>query len=407
MSFISIGSGLLGYVYQILMGRLMSPAEFGLFTAIMALTALISSPMGGVSLAIARHVAKLNAHNHFEAVSLFCLNVQKKGYLASGAIMVFMLLLTDPIKDYLKSPDKAPVFLLILGLSVVILSSINLGILQGSQRFKWLGLTNLVGVTTKILFSASLIYLGLGLNGALLGVIGGSFAIWMMGNQLIKPHLIYSACNEHIHKDNQIGNTLKENLPMVIAGIAFAISTQLDMILVNWYFPAVDAGQYAAASVLGKAVLYLPGGLAIALLPIATEEHTLNAKSSLITKSLFITFAICFLAASFYWVLADTIVAAFYGDAYQNAGAILKWFGFAILPMALIMIVENFLLARGAVLFSWLFLALSPLQVLLAHFFHTEIWMILCSLAASGCLILIVGLILISKNSQKHKVIEI
>ena len=362
--------------------------------------------MGGISLAIARCIARLNARNHFDAVSLFCANTQKKGFVASVAIMVFLLLLTDSIQVYLKSPNKTPVFLLILGLSLAILSSINLGILQGAQRFKWLGLTHFAGVATKILFSVLFIYFGLGISGALLGVITGSFACWMMGNLLIKPHLIHPTSNQFRPNNVQIVGTLKTSLPMVIAGIAFTISTQLDMILVNWYFPAVEAGQYAAASVLGKAVLYLPGGLAIALLPIATEEHTLDTKSSLIMKSLLITFVVCFLAASFYLIFAEILVAIFYGEAYQNAGEILQWFGFAILPMALIMIIENFLLARGVVLFSWLFLALSPLQLLLAYFFHSEIWMILCSLAASGCLILIVGLVLISKSSLNPKIIE-
>ena len=226
LSVIGIGSGLLGYVYQILMGRLISPPEFALFTAIMAFSALIGSPMGGISLAVARHIARLNARSHFYEVGLFCVNVCKKSLWASIAIAITLLLLTDTLQSYLKSPNKMPIFLLVLVLVLAILSSINLGILQGSQRFKWIGLINLAGVIVKILFSVLFIYFGLGIIGALLGVIAGSFVCWMLGRQLIKPMSTTPTHKGYLSNEPLIENTFKTTVPMVVAGIAFSLSTQ-------------------------------------------------------------------------------------------------------------------------------------------------------------------------------------
>ena len=49
-------------------------------------------------------------------------------------------------------------------------------------------------------------------------------------------------------------------LPVIVANISFAIMTQADMVLVNYHFSSEIAGEYAAASILGKAVLYLRVG---------------------------------------------------------------------------------------------------------------------------------------------------
>ena len=58
---INIATGLLGYVYQVFMGRLLSPAEFALFGAIIALSIFFSSPLNALLMLLARRVAILTA----------------------------------------------------------------------------------------------------------------------------------------------------------------------------------------------------------------------------------------------------------------------------------------------------------------------------------------------------------
>jgi O-antigen/teichoic acid export membrane protein len=68
-----------------------------------------------------------------------------------------------------------------------------------------------------------------------------------------------------------------------------------------------------------------------------------------------------------YWLFGEWLIDRLYGRAYAGASVLLRWYGFAILPMALVMVAEYFLIAKGRVLFAWVFLGMAPLQVLAIH----------------------------------------
>ncbi len=181
-------------------------------------------------------------------------------------------------------------------------------------------------------------------------------------------------------------------LPVLVANIAFAAMTQLDMVLVNRYFAPDLAGLYAAASVLGKAVLYLPGGLVMALYPLVAENHARDQGSAhLLMQSVVITAVLCGAVALGYWLLGEWLTGLFCGLDYAGAGELLRWYGFAILPMALVMVAEYFLIAKGRVLFAWLFLAMAPVQVLAIHLWHDQLWMVMAIMGVSGSVLVAIG----------------
>ena len=57
MSLAGVVGGALGYVFQVLMGRLLSPADFALFSAVMALGMFAASPLSALTMLVARQVA--------------------------------------------------------------------------------------------------------------------------------------------------------------------------------------------------------------------------------------------------------------------------------------------------------------------------------------------------------------
>jgi len=80
-----------------------------------------------------------------------------------------------------------------------------------------------------------------------------------------------------------------------------------------------------------------------------------------------------------------------YGEDYRGAGEVLKYFGFAILPMALVLVAENFLIAKGRVLFAYLFAFTAPLQLAAIHFYHDSLQMVVAVVGASGLLLALLG----------------
>src|SRR5512135_3811521 len=56
-----IAGGVLGYAFQVLLGRMLSTQEYGLFCAIMALFAVLAAPLSTLTMVVARKVSEYRA----------------------------------------------------------------------------------------------------------------------------------------------------------------------------------------------------------------------------------------------------------------------------------------------------------------------------------------------------------
>ena len=381
-------TGILGYGYQVIMGRMLTPTEFALFSSIMALTMFFSSPLGALQMVISRRVSSSRVRNKLSMLRA----LYQRSHLNLMYVGLIFLLILIPLmpqaKIWLRSDDSWPIW--IFGFTMVLgaFLAVNRAYFQGNQWFGWLGSMGALGVGVKIFFSVLLVNAGFGVRGALGGALISCAFIWMAGRWLISksfPEIGSDAL--HIEKFN-----LKEAFPVLIANIAFAAMTQLDMVLVNWFFPSQQAGMYAAASVLGKAVLYLPGGLVLALYPMVAENHTRRLGSArILVTAVLITGFVCGVVALVYLWVGKWLIALFYGADYSRAGMLLQWYGLAIFPMTLVMVAEHFLIAKGKVLFAWLFLAMAPLQVTAIYLYHDELIQVIAVMGICGTTMVVVG----------------
>lgn len=397
LTFANILIGVLGYTYQILVGRLLQPSEFAKFSAIMGLFMFLSAPMGAVSILIIRQVSALKAKDALNQVKSFFFQVNKNLFILSLVFILLYFLSKDYIQTYLRIESRASLIIFFMVLLLSFFYTAIITFIQGMQRFYIFGFLGLFLVALKILFSYIFISAEGELDGALLGILCAFLIVNGIGAfffiRLIPVNNITSAIKATI--------TPREIVPVLVASISYAAMTQLDMVIVNWYFPAQEAGMYAAASVLGKAVLYLPGGLSMVLLPIVAENFTNNQNSyGIFKQAIKITIISCGLVALFYLAFGDYIIQILYGEKYTGAGAILKWYGFAMLPLSMIIIAEQYLLARNKVFFAWIFFLLLPVQLLLMYYWHSNFWMILVNIFVIGLILCVIGFAFI-RHSEK------
>jgi len=383
-----IAGGILGYVFQVLMGRMLSTQEYGLFSAMMALFAVLAAPLGTLMMVISRKVSAYRARQDAGSIAHFYYSINIRTAIVGALIFGVYLLFAPQIQSYLKAPSVIPVYLLGALLFLNFLPIINNAFLQGLQRFIWLSASSSFGVLLKIIFSAVLVWLGYGVAGALGGTILAVLAGW-----LITYGALHRPLAEGRGKPSQTAHlSIKPALPVLAANVAFAAMTQLDIVLVNYYFPAHEAGLYAAASILGKAVMFLPGGIAMALFPMVAENHARNQSSAhLLLQAVGLTALLSGAGAVFYFLFGEGIIVSLYGENYRGAGEVLKFYGLAIFPMALVMVAEYFLIAKGRVLFAYLFLFTAPLQLTAIYFYHDSLQMVVAVMGVSGLLLALLG----------------
>lgn len=76
---------------------------------------------------------------------------------------------------------------------------------------------------------------------------------------------------------------------MVAASLAITLFTQLDVIVAKIVFSADEAGEYTAASILAKTLLYLPSGFVQTMYPLIARKYSVNQSDRpIITATLFL-----------------------------------------------------------------------------------------------------------------------
>jgi O-antigen/teichoic acid export membrane protein len=391
-SWLTVGGvavGILGYIFQIIMGRMLTIEEYGVFVAIMALVGVISAPISTLTMVVARKVSHYHANYDFDSIAHLYYSVSLRTLLALIILLLIFLPFTESIKKILAFSEHYYVYLFGSLLLVSFIFPINYGFLQGLQNFKWLNISAILNIVIKTFVAVFLVWMGLGVSGPLVSVVLTSIIIWFVTYSVIKITLRKS--QNRFYKIKHIA--FKSVIPVLLANFSLTVMLQIDMIMVKYFFSEQDAGMYAAASILGKAIIYLPGGIAIALFPMVASSHSKGESSEIILfQALLITFLLCSFGAIFYYFLGEKIIVAFYGESYQSAGHLLKFFGIAMMPMAIVMVLENFLIAKGKVLIAYIFMLIAPIQIIAMYFYHDNLLMIVSIMSIGGYSLMFIGL---------------
>ena len=394
----SVIVGIFGYAFQIVVGRLLIPEEFALFSSIIALYMLLGSPLVFVNMLVVKKISILRAGNQLKGLGDLYKKFQKYLFLFAVIFIFISYGSLEFLELYIKNITQSQVLLLGLLFSVNLFFTINNAFLQGLQFFGLQSVTHILFAVGKLIFGVTFILIGFGVLGGLLGVTLATTLSVLLGCLFLMTTFKGQKKNHSLDAlgDASIGSG---SLSILVMSIAFALLTQFDMILVNWLFAPNQSGMYAAASVLGKAVLYIPSGLVIALFPMIVEGAAVKKDTTHILKlALLTTFLMCGTLAVIYLLYGDTLIALVYGEAYIGAGNLLRWYGLAMLPLALIIVLEHYLIAHGRALFSWIFLAISPLQAIAVYFWHEQLINVVISIACCGIILLMIGIFLVGKD---------
>lgn len=181
----------LGFLYQILIVRLIGTEGIGIFNMIYPLyiTAMVITTMG-LPLAISKFVAEETAH-HGEVAAEKILGMSITCLLVIGTVGGFILLFISPkiILHFYTDPRIIPSFLLLIPtLLLVSISSAIRGFFQGLQDMRPTALTQLIEQVIRFFTGLILVYLlypygltwaavGLAL-GILLSELGGLIYLW-------------------------------------------------------------------------------------------------------------------------------------------------------------------------------------------------------------------------------------
>jgi O-antigen/teichoic acid export membrane protein len=289
----SVAVGALNYIYYPVLGRLMEPAAFGEIQVLVSLFLQFTILLNVLSLITVNitvnHTDKQTAHRLiFELEKL-------AAYLTLG-ILLAVLIGGEFLKTALHFESTMPFIALALALIVSVPLTFRSAYARGQKRFGIASISQLIGASVKIVFSVLLVILGLGVTGAIFGIVIAQLIAFFYAARWA-GRLGFDRPSDTSYKTLP---DIKRVIPeLKYAGAAFlgllavTLSMSVDIIVVKYFFDAHTAGLYAGIATVARVIFFLAVPISQVLMPMVKIEQPAAKNRILLVKSLILTGVIC------------------------------------------------------------------------------------------------------------------
>jgi O-antigen/teichoic acid export membrane protein len=387
----TIVSGIANYFFHFYMIRALGPEDYGILFSLLAILVIVGVPAGSIQTVITKYISGFKAKNQYGKIASLFFRSLKKLFLYGSLGLLIFVLASGHISAFLKIPSRIPVIIVGFILLVSFVGPVSMGALQGLQRFTFLGLNTILGSLLRIVFGIFLVWLGFRVNGALAASFLAGLITFFIA--FLPLHFLFK--KEQIDSEIETGEIYKFFLPTTLALASFAFLTYIDVPLVKHFFSPLKAGYYSTAAIVGKAFLFPPMALAMAMFPKVSELHTQNESSRLLLKKTLILSTLLLLFGILICLFLPKFILIVLMKkedltplAFSTILPLLRVFGIVMSPFALINILIFYNLARHKTRFLYFLLSGTLLQVILLTIFHTSLPQVILILGFSGFLIL-------------------
>ncbi len=371
-----------GYLFQLSMGRMLTIKEYGELNALMSMMVIFGIPFQTMVNFFSKNSAVYAVNNEFGKIRTFWRKGLNKLLIFLMLLLILLFFFSNQLADFLHA---SVIHILFIGGCVFFsaIVSLNAGVIQGLQYFNSLAVINSGTHVIRFIFGFLFVWIGFGLNGALIAILAASLFLFIFSQYRI--YKILPAVGTDL--DFSFLNVYKYAFGLFLANLLFGVMTQIDVMLVKHFFSPVDAGFYTSAAVIGKAVLYLPGAIVLAMFPMVASNHAVgNSSFGMVCKALVFSGILTGTGALLLYFFPDTIVSVLYGERYLPASRTISVFGVAMLPVSLSFLLMHYLLAQGQTRFIVFMGAAAILEITLIYCFHSTLSSILFAIMMAGLL---------------------
>ena len=371
------GANLLNYAYLLAMSRALAPDDFALFASLFGAVYLASALANTAQWSVAAAVAVDPAATDASVAS--AVRRLTKLSLPFGLVV---LVAARPIASVLHSDDVLSVALSGAAIALSLFAATGYGGLQGSDRFGLLGTGLVVAASGRLVLSAGFLLLGLGVRGALLGLVIGL---------ALSAALVLAPYARSVARAPSHGSAGPPLVAALLASIAIATPTSADVVFARHYFAPDQAAAYAAVSVLGKVAVFGPMAVSLIFLPRFMSDATQARRSLRLGLLLNAVIAVPLAAAvTAIALLAPDLILRRYDVPPE---VLLAYLG-AMLAFSFVVMLLYYFIARRATLFIYSTPLVLAGELAVAACWHPSLLAVVSLLLAGNMLLLAAGLLL-------------
>jgi O-antigen/teichoic acid export membrane protein len=376
----------LNYLYYPVVGRLLSPADFGEVQAIISFflqTAVLMQVLGLVTLGI---IKKYPGERERAEVSA---ELEWLAILAGAVLFVLALLLTPWLTQFLNFRTPAPFVIFAVGIFIGIPTVFSNAYLQGMKRFGQLALAGIVASASKLVFSAAFVLAGLRTAGAVLGLAVSQVVMlaytYILARPLGRPPV---RPRRALPDFRPLRPELRYGLLVLATALTVNVILSIDILAAKHYFPPTVAGLYAGIATVARIIYWLTGPLSAVLIASVTLTDPATNRAFLL-RSLALTAAIGGSALAFFTLFPVLTITLLIGARYTVYAAQLPRLSLAIFILSLANILLYYHVAlRRALVAPVALIGLAAMGILLI-WQHQSIPALVTSLIEGSTILLI------------------
>jgi O-antigen/teichoic acid export membrane protein len=358
------------YLFHLASARLLGPGPYGDVASLTALFGLVSLPLVGVQLAVARYAATFNEIRDDRALHGLFRHGLGLALTVGLVLTAVLIVLSVPIRSALGIESLGAVVLTMATTAPAFLAPVVWGLAQGLQRFTLVSFSTAVGPAARAMLAIALV----GAGGGVVAAMGATFAAAVIA--LVIPlwllrHLVARrVAGPTPIAARELGSYL---VPVVVGVLSITSLSSVDVVVAKAVFSDDEAGFYGSASLIGRVILFLPSAIVLVLLPKVSARETVGRETrDILAKSLAVTGAFCVLAIVVYVLAPRLLVFLAFGSEFEDAADLLWMFALAMSGYAMLNVLLAYHLGRGSGRFSWLLLAGALLQIAAYAIFHAS-----------------------------------
>ena len=334
------------YLYQIIMGNLLTTVNFGNLNTLFSLSLVVSVPAGILQLIAIKYTAYYKARNEDGKASCLLHRLMRISMFAAAITFLIGFFLTGLISQVLHIDQKGYIIFIMALVSLSYITSVTNGTLQGLKRFVPFSMTSIISTTCKLIGGVTFVVLGFGLYGNIAALFMGSLGVIFFGMYMLRDLLKEKDTENSMLNKNDIKHYFQTAFWVQLMT---AVLTNGDILLVKTFAAnPTDAGIYSSGMVIGKISMYLATAMIAVLFPMVAEQQA----KKIDTRPLFGR-AILFgggLAVAFAIVInlfGGTIIGKLFGERYAQAVSLLFPISCFVITITFVTILMNYLTARG------------------------------------------------------------
>jgi O-antigen/teichoic acid export membrane protein len=344
MMLTATASGALMYAVHPVVSRGVPPSEYGLFTTLLQVISLMVIPAIGLQSVFAQQAASAVTDEQRRGVTSAFRGVWRAIFFIWLAMAVVVGVFWNQTLTGLKIGNPAAlVVTVIIGL-VAMWMPLVMGVLQGRQNFLWLGWTNIFNGVGRFAMVCVVVLLFHGwAAGAVSAVLLGMMVVIVIGGWQIRD--VWRTETAPVDWNEW----LRKVVPLTLGLGAAAFMLSADMIFTRKFFLAEQTGYYAAAGMIGRALVFFTQPLTLVMFPKIVHSAARGEKTNVLAHALGVTMlaggAAVIGCTLFPWL---PLYLALYKPIYiTTASPLVPWFAWSMLPLTLANVLLNALLARG------------------------------------------------------------